>query len=152
MAATVGEGLGEGDGVGEGFDAFGSWAAAVSGCLTVVFISACEAGFFPAFFGSTFSADFFSLSLFAVGLSFGAVAPRGSSDVFPGVLPAGLPGMLEDAMTPSFSPGFRSTTLRGLVATCGCGFAATAEGVGPVALTVLNATGLSVVAVLGTGA
>jgi len=148
VAATVGEGLGEGVGVGEGVDDFGSWAPAVSRCLTVVFISACEAGFFPAFFGSTFSADFFSLSLFAVGLSFGEVAPRESSDVFPGV----LPDMLEEATTPSLSPDLRSTTLRGLVATCGGGFAATAEGRGPVALTVLNATGLSGVAVLGTGA
>ena len=145
MGATVGEGLGEGVGVGEGFDDFGSWAPAVSGCLTVVFISACDAGFFPAFFGSTLSADFFSLSLFAVGLSFGEVAPRESPDVFPGV----LPDMLEDATAPSLSPGFLSSTLRGLVATCGGGFAATAEGMRPVALTVLNATGLSGVAILG---
>jgi hypothetical protein len=136
----------------EGFDDFGSWAATVSGCLTVVFISACEAGFFPAFFGSAFSADFFSLSLFAVDLSFGEAPARESSDVFTDVLPGDLAGMLEDATAPSFSPGFRSSTLRGLVATCGGGFAATAEGVGPVALTVLNATGLSGVVVLGVGA
>ena len=160
MAATVGEGLGEGVGVGKGGDDFGSWATAVSRCLTVVFISACEAGFFPisaceagffpAFFGSTLSADFFSLSLFAVGLSFGEVAPRESLDVFPDV----LPGMVEDATVTSFSPGFRSATLRGLVATCGRGggFAVAAEGMGPVALTVLNATGLSGVAILGAGA
>jgi hypothetical protein len=144
VAATVGEGLGEG--VGEGFVDFGSWSRGFSRCLTTVFISACGAGFFLAFFGSTFSEDFFSLFLFTAGLSFGGGAPRESPDV--------LPDVVEDATAPNFSPGFRSATLRGLVATCGRGggFAVTADGVRPVAFTVLNATGLSGVVVLGAGA
>jgi len=151
----VGEGLGEGVGVGEGFDDFGSCSPVFSLCLAIVFVSACEADFFSAFFGATFSADFFSLLLLAASLSFGEEAPRKSPDVLPGVLPDAAPDALtevvvEDATGTIFSPGFPST-LRGLVATCGGGggFAVTAEGLGPVALTVLNATGLSGVVVLG---
>ena len=159
---AVGEGLGEGVGVGEGFDDFCSCSPDFSCCLAIVFVSACEADFFSAFFGSTFSADFFSLSLFAASLSFVEEAPRESPEVLPGVLPdVGpdvlpdvLPDVWEDVTATIFSPGFRSATLRGLVATCGSGggFAVTAEGLGPVALTVLNATGLSGVVVLGAGA
>lgn len=166
VGVAVGEGLGEGVGVGEGFDDFGSWSPAFSRCLAIVFISACEADFFSEFFGSTFSAGFFSLFLFAASLSFVEGAPRKASAVLPGVVPDVLPGVapdvlpdvlpdvVDDATAPNFSPGFRSATLRGLVATCGGGggFAVTAEGMRPVALTVLNATGLSGVAVLGSGA
>src|SRR5215470_11887759 len=112
MAATVGEGLGEGVGVGEGFDDFGSWSPVFSRCLTIVFISACGGDFFSAIFGSTFSANFFSLFLFAAVLSFREGAPRDSPGVLPGVLP--------DVAT-DFTSGFRSATLRGLVATCGLG-------------------------------
>ena len=158
VGAAVGEGVGDGVGVGEGFDDFGSWSPVFSRCLTIAFISACEADFFSAFFGSTLSVDFFSLLLFAASLSFWEGTPRESPDVLPGVLPDVLsgvapdvfPDVVEDATTASFSPGLRST-LRGLVATCGGGggFAVTAEGVGPVALTVLKATGLSGVVVLG---
>ena len=150
MGAAVGEGLGEGVGVGEGFDNFGSWSPVFSRCLATIFVSACEADFFSAFFGATYSADFFSLLLFAASLSFVEGAPRESPDALPGVLPE----VLDDATAPSFSPGLCSATLRGLVATCGGGggFAVTAEGVGPVALTVLNATGLSGVVVFGSGA
>ena len=154
MGAAVGEGFGEGVGVGEGFVDFGSWATVVSRCLTVVFISACGADFFPTFFGSTFSADCFLLLLSAAGLSLGDGAPRDSPDVLPGALPDVLPDVAVEATGTSFSPGFRSATLRGLVATCGRGggFAVTAMGEGPVELTVLNATGLSGVVVLGAGA
>ena len=159
VGAAVGEGVGDGVGVGEGFDDFGSWSPVFSRCLTTVFISACEADFFSAFFGSTFSVDFFSLFLLAASLSFWEEALRRSPDVLPGVLPDAAPDALpnvlpdvvvEDATGTIFSTGFCST-LRGLVATCGGGggFAVTAEGVGPVALTVLKATGLSGVVVLG---
>jgi len=149
VGVAVGEGLGEGVGVGEGVDDFGSCSPVFSLCLAIVFFSACEADFFSMFFGSTFSADFFSLFLFAASLSFVEEAPRESSAVLPGVFPDAatdvLPDVVEDAAAPGFSPGFRSATLRGLVATCGGGggFEVTAEGLGPVALTVLNATGLS---------
>ena len=159
VGAAVGEGLGEGVGVGEGFDDFCSFSPVFSCCLAIVFVSACEADFFSAFFGSTFSAEFFSLLLFAASLSFVELAPRESPDVLPVVLPGAAPDdlpdlapdVIEDATATIFSPGFRSTTVRGLVATCGTGggFAVTAEGLGPVALTVLNATGLSGVVVLG---
>ena len=169
MGAAVGEGLGEGAGVGvgEGVDDFGSCSPVFSLRLAIVFVSACEADFFSAFFGSIFSADFFSLLLLAASLSFVELAPRESPDVLPVVLPGAapdvlpddlpdiapdvMPDVMDDATATIFSPGFRSTTLRGLVATCGTGggFAVTAEGLGPVALTVLNATGLSGVVVLG---
>ena len=165
MAATVGEGLGEEVGVGEGFDDFGSWSPVFSRCLTIVFISACGADFFSTFFASTFSADFFSLFLFAASLSFGEGAPRESPDVLSDVLPDVLsdvlpnvlldvaPGVLAPALAASFSPDFRSVTLRGLVATCGRGggfvFAATGGGAGPAVLAVVNTTGLSVGVVLG---
>jgi hypothetical protein len=158
VGAGVGEGLGEGVGVGEGFDDFGSCSPVFSLCLAIVFVSACEADFFSTFFRSIFSADFFSLFLLAASLSFWEVASRESPDVLPVVLPDAAPDVLpvvvEDATVTSFSPGFRSATLRGLVATCGggSGFAVTAEGLGPVALMVLNATGLSGVVVLGAGA
>src|SRR5262245_7133554 len=162
VGAAVGEGLGEGVGVGEGFDAFCSCSPVFSCCLAIVFVSACEADFFSAFFGSNFSADFFSLVLFAASLSFGEVAPRESPEVLPAVLPdvapdVGpdvLPEVLEEVTGTIFSSGFRSSTLRGLVATCGGGggFAVTAEDLVPVALTVLNATGLRGVGVLGPGA
>src|SRR5262245_30084521 len=159
VGAAVGEGLGEGVGVGEGFDDFCSFSPVFSCCLAIVFVSACEADFFSAFFESTFSAGFFSLFLFAASLSFGEVAPREPPEVLPGVLPDVAPDVLPDVLPDVvvdvtgtiFSPGFRSSTLRGLVATCGGGggFAVAAEGLGPVALTVLNATGLSGVGVPG---
>ena len=149
VGVAVGEGLGEGDGVGEGDDDFCSCSPVFSRCLAIAFVSACEADFFSAFFGSTFSADFFSLLLFAASLSFVEGAPRESPEVLPCVLPDVAPDVgpdvLEDVTATIFSPGFRSATLRGLVATCGGGggFAVTAEGLGPGPLTVLNATGLS---------
>jgi hypothetical protein len=150
VAVAVGEGLGEGVGVGEGFDDFGSWSPVFSRCLTIVFISACGADFFSTFFAPTFSVEFFSLFLFAASLSFGGGALRESPDVLPEV----LPDVLVDALATSFSPDFRSVTLRGLVATCGGGFvfAVTGGGAGPVALAVVNTTGLSVGIVLGAGA
>src|SRR5262245_46946141 len=96
VGAAVGEGLGEGVGVGEGFDDFGSWSPVFSRCLAIVFVSVCEADFFSAFFGFTFSADFFSLFLFAASLSFWEGAPRESPDVLPGVLPDVAPDVLPD--------------------------------------------------------
>ena len=142
VAAAVGEGLGEGEGVGEGFDDFGSWSPVFSRCLTTVFISARGVDFVSTFFGSTFSADLFSLFLFAADLSLlGGATPESPDDFV-------------DAAATNFSPLFRSVTLRGLVATCGRGggfvFAVTVGGAGPPPLMLLNTTGLSVGAVFGS--
>jgi len=146
VAAAVGEGLGEGEGVGEGFDDFGSWSPVFSRCLTTVFISARGADFFSTFFGSTFSADLFSLFLFAADLSLLGGATLESPDV--------LPDIFVDAAATNFSPLFRSVTVRGLVATCGRGggfvFAVTEGGAWPAPLMLLNTTVLSVGVVFGS--
>ena len=146
VAAAVGEGLGEGEGVGEGFDDFGSWSPVFSRCLTIVFISARGADFCSTFFGSNFSADLFSLFLFAADLSLLARATRESPDV--------LPDVFVEAAATNFSLLFRSVTLRGLVATCwrGCGFvfAVRVGGAEPAPLMLLKTTGLSVGDVFGS--
>lgn len=116
--AAVGEGLGEGEGVGAGFDDFGAWAPDLSRCLTIVFISPFGAALFSAFLGSTFLANLFS----------------------------SLPRESPIALAPVFSLRLRSSTLRGLVATCadggGLGFGVTGGSVALVELAVLNTIGL----------